>query len=217
MKFEKKHRVILADDCKIICQGLRMILEKAGIDVLGDAGNAADALRLAGELSPDLMLVSVTLPESIELTRRVAETCPNTSVIILSKGEEGVSVSEALLAGAKGFLLKDSTSQDLLTAITNIATGGVYLSPQVAGLLLREQSQNAPGETLSFHELSPREKEVLQLIADGKNTKEIAFAEGVSIKTIETCRKSLMKKLNLNTIADLIKYAIREGVASIRE
>jgi len=219
MENAKKLRVLIADDHNIVREGLRMILEREpDMDVVAEADNGIDALNLAVSLVPDLMLVDVTMPgmSGIETTQKVLEVFPDMSILVLSMCEEKQFVVEALSAGAKGYLLKDCAATDLVVAIRNVASGGVYLSQKVAGLIvqeyiLRPQDHIAPACDI----LSPREKEVLQLIADGKNTKEIAFYLNVSVKTIETYRQNVMKKLDLHSVADLVKYAIREGMVSV--
>jgi DNA-binding NarL/FixJ family response regulator len=220
MENGKTLRLLIADDHNIVREGLRMILEREkDIEVVAEADNGVDALHLALKLRPDLMLVDVTMPgmSGIETAQRVLEEIPGMSILVLSMCEEKQLVIEALSAGAKGYLLKDCAATDLVVAIRNVAAGGVYLSQKVAGLIVKEYIQRpivsegasvAPG-------LSPREREVLQLIADGKNTKEIAFGLNVSVKTVETYRQNVMKKLDLHSVAELVKYAIREGIVSV--
>lgn len=213
-------KIIIADDHKIVREGLHMILERENdITVVAEAENGIDALSLAEKLAPDLMLIDISMPEmnGIETTQKILEKLPKTYVLILSMCAEKEFVIEALSAGAKGYLLKDCAATDLVVAIRNVAAGGVYLSQKVAELIVKEYIQ-APTETSTTPSsscLSPREKEVLKFIANGRSTKEIAFSLQVSVKTVETYRQNLMKKLKLHSVADLVKYAIREGLISV--
>lgn len=215
----KKLRILVADDHNIVREGLRMILEREpDMDVVAESDNGLDALALAVKLAPDVMLLDISMPgiSGIEATQRVLEKMPNISILVLSMSAEKQFVIEALSAGAKGYLLKDCAATDLVVAIRNVAAGRVYLSQKVAGLLVQEYIQNPTVSCSSTIDcLSPRETEVLQYIADGKSTKEIAYFLNVSVKTVETYRQNVMKKLNLHTIAELVKYAIREGLVSV--
>ncbi len=219
MEGNRKLRILIADDHKIVREGLRMILQRENdMDVVAEADTGLEALSLAEKLLPDLALIDVSMPEmnGIETTQRLLEKLPQTFVLILSMCAEKEFVVEALSAGAKGYLLKDCAATDLVVAIRNVAAGEIYLSQKVAALIVKEYIQR-PAEPCpqTAPVLSPREKEVLQMIADGKNTKEIAFSLNVSVKTVETYRQHVMKKLNLFSVADLVKYAIREGLISV--
>lgn len=219
MEVDKKLRILIADDHKIVREGLRMILQREkDMDVIAEADTGVQALSLSEKLVPDLVLLDISMPEmnGIETTQRILEKLPETFVLILSMCAEKEFVVEALSAGAKGYLLKDCAATDLVVAIRNVAAGGIYLSQKVAALIVKEYIQRNPEPCSSpASSLSPREKEVLQLIANGKNTKEIAFSLNVSVKTVETYRHHLMKKLDLYSVADLVKYAIREGLISV--
>lgn len=218
VKRADKLRIIIADDHKIFREGLQKILEsEPDIDVIAEAGTGVEALRLAEELCPNLMLVDILMPEmnGIEAIRQITEKRPEMLVIVLSMYGEKQLVIEALCAGAKGYLVKECASVELLTAIRNINSGGVYLSRKVAGNLLKEFPQqpdecNLPSST----HLSTRELEIIQLIAEGKNTKEKASFLDISVKTVESHRRNIMRKLNVNSIAELIKYAIRNKLIS---
>jgi DNA-binding NarL/FixJ family response regulator len=221
MELQYKLKVILADEQKIVCQGLHAILERENVfDVIAEVDNGIEAIRLAEEISPDIVIIAISLHgmNGIELTRRIVEKMPNISVIIISMRNEKQFIVEALRAGAKGYLLKDCTKVELIAAIREIASGGTYLSQKVADLLVNEYVRQPSEQSMStFSALTPKEKEVLRLIGEGSNTKEIAFLLHVSVKTIVTYRQNLMKKLNLHTIADLIKYTIRERLVSIED
>ncbi len=219
MEDDRKLRILIADDHKIVREGLRMILQQEqDMVVVAEANTGVEALSLAEKLVPDLALMDVSMPEmnGIETTQRLLEMLPQTYVLILSMCAEEEFVVEALSAGAKGYLLKDCAATDLVVAIRNVATGGIYLSQKVTALIVKEYIQrNAEPSAQSASGLSPRETEVLQMIANGKNTKEIAYNLNVSVKTVETYRQHIMKKLNLYSIAELVKYAIREGLISV--
>lgn len=212
-------RVLLADDHKIVREGLRFILEmESDINVVAEAGTGRMAVQLAMEIEPDVAVIDVAMPEmnGIEATRRILCEKPDIKVLALSMHSARRFVEEALAAGAKGYLLKDCASEELVRAIRTVAAGETYLSPKVAdmivkGYMKRLPESEAPARTL----LSTREREVLQLIAEGHSTKEIAFALEVSIKTIETHRQQIMKKLNLHSVAALTRFAIREGLTPL--
>lgn len=219
MAKNKKLRILIADDHNIVREGLRMILEREpDMEVVAEAENGQKALELAEQLTPDLALLDISMPElsGIETTQKMLARWPEISILVLSMCAEKQFVIEALGAGAKGYLLKDCAATDLVIAIRNILTGGIHLSQRVAELIVKEYIQ-APAEQKNNNTqaLSPRESEILKFIANGKNTKEIAFQLKLSTKTIETHRQNLMNKLNLSSIADLVKYAIREGIISI--
>jgi DNA-binding NarL/FixJ family response regulator len=213
-------RVLIADDHKIMLAGLRSLLEKQpDFDVVAEAENGRKAVQVAQEKKPDVVVMDVSMPDlnGIEATKQIIESLPETNVIALSMHSDKRFVMGMLRAGASGYLLKDCASQELATAIRQVAGGKKYLSPEITGVviddfLLGAQIEEAATATSL---LSPREREVLQLIAEGWSTKQIASHLYVSIKTIETHRRQLMKKLNLHNIADLTKYAIREGLTSI--
>jgi len=214
-------RVLIADDHKIMLAGLRSLLEKqTDIEVVGEADNGRKAVRMAQEKKPDVIVMDVSMPDlnGIEATKQIIESLPETRVIALSMHSDKRFVMGMLRAGASGYLLKDCASQELANAIDQVARGKKYLSPEITGVVIddfllgRGSSEEV---ATAASQLSPREREVLQLIAEGWSTKQIASHLYVSIKTIETHRRQIMKKLDLHSIADLTKYAIREGLTSI--
>jgi len=214
-------RVLIADDHKIMLAGLRSLLEKqTDIEVVGEADNGRKAVRMAQEKKPDVIVMDVSMPDlnGIEATKQIIESLPETRVIALSMHSDKRFVMGMLRAGASGYLLKDCASQELANAIDQVAGGKKYLSPEITGVVIddfllgRGSSEEV---AIAASQLSPREREVLQLIAEGWSTKQIASHLYVSIKTIETHRRQIMKKLDLHSIADLTKYAIREGLTSI--
>jgi DNA-binding NarL/FixJ family response regulator len=218
-------RVLIADDHKIMLAGLRSLLEKqTDLQVIAEAENGRKAVQLAQETKPDIVVMDVSMPDlnGIEATTQIIESVPDTRVIALSMHSDKRFVLGMLRAGAAGYLLKDCASQELANAIHQVAGGKKYLSPEITGVVIDDFLLGAsPGEALTVSsQLSAREREVLQLevlqlIAEGWSTKQIAAHLYVSVKTIETHRRQIMKKLDLHSIADLTKYAIREGLTSI--
>lgn len=213
-------RVLIADDHKIMLAGLRSLLEKqTDFEVVGEADNGRKAVQMAQEKKPDVVVMDVSMPDlnGIEATKQIIESLPETRVIALSMHSDKRFVMGMLRAGASGYLLKDCASQELANAIVQVAGGKKYLSPEITGVVIDDFLLGDSSEEVAIaaSQLSPREREVLQLIAEGWSTKQIASHLYVSIKTIETHRRQIMKKLDLHSIADLTKYAIREGLTSI--
>jgi DNA-binding NarL/FixJ family response regulator len=212
-------RVLLADDHNIVREGLRSLLEKdTEIEVVAMADNGRTAVQLAGELKPDVAVLDIAMPEmnGIEAARRISRDDPEIKILALSMHSARRFVTEALSAGAKGYLLKDCAAEELVRAIRTVAGNETYLSPKVAGQIVKDYLKRSPDSTLSAESfLTNREREILQLIAEGESTKEIAFRLYVSIKTVETHRQQVMKKLNLHSVAELTRYAIREGLTPL--
>jgi DNA-binding NarL/FixJ family response regulator len=212
-------RVLIADDHTIMRAGLRSLLEKEDqIEVVAEAENGRRAVQLAVEHEPDVVVMDVSMPDlnGIEATSQVLESLPEAKVIALSMHTDKRFVMGMLRAGASGYLLKDCASQELANAIVSVASNKKYLSPDIAGVVIEDSLYGVQqgGETVSSM-LSAREREVLQLIAEGWSTKQIGAHLYVSVKTVETHRRQIMKKLDLHNIADLTKYAIREGLTSV--
>lgn len=212
-------RIMLADDHKVICQGLSALIEKEpGIEVVAEAGNGRIAVELAQQHQPDLIMMDIGMPglNGIEATRRILLNNPETKVIILSMHSDKQLVNNALAAGARGYLLKECAFEELIWAIQSVMSGQIFLSTSITNMLMEEYvrlvSLSRFSDSLSL--LTSREREVLQLIAEGKKTKEIASILNVSFKTIENHRTQIMNKLNIYSVADLTKYAIREGLTS---
>lgn len=212
-------RVLLADDHKILRQGLRTLLEQENdIQVVGEAENGRSSVKLAGELAPDVVIMDVAMPDlnGIDATRRITEAEPNARVLALSMHSDGRYVRGMLQAGARGYILKDCAAEELTRAIRTVMANQVYVSPGVTGTIVndyvRQLSSSDAGEPAT---LSRREREVLQLLAEGGSTAQIADRLHLSVKTVETHRKRIMDKLDLRSIAELTKYAIREGITAL--
>ncbi|MDD2318814.1 MAG: response regulator transcription factor [Geobacteraceae bacterium] len=211
--------VMIVDDHQIVRDGLKAILHnEEGIGVVAEADNGRTALRLIHELHPEIVIMDISMPDmnGIDATRRITAEHPDIKVLILSMHHEKRLVIEVLNAGAKGYLLKECASDELLRAIRTLLQGETYLSPKISSIVVKDLVKQQKGETPSeIFSLSSREREVLQLLAEGKSMKEIAFTLDVSIKTVEAFRKRLMDKLKVSSIAELTKIAIREGLTSL--
>jgi DNA-binding NarL/FixJ family response regulator len=212
-------KVLLIEDHKIVREGLRFFLEnQPGIEVVAEADNGQSALQLAGQFHPDVALMDLKMPvlNGIDTTRRMSSEYPEIRVLILSMYSDKPFLLEALRAGAKGFLLKSSVSaRELVQAIKKVAAGENYFCSIVFESILTDYVNLNKDESPScFSLISPREREILQLIAEGKNTKEIAFSLRLSPKTIDSHRQNIMKKLKLGSVAELTKFAIREGLTT---
>jgi DNA-binding NarL/FixJ family response regulator len=212
-------KILLVDDHPLIREGLRSLIDRSDTAVVtGEAGDGAEAVRLAGELKPDLVIMDLTMPvmNGIDATREITGKYPEIRVLALSMETNRFFVVEVLKAGATGYVLKDTAFAELAEAIDTVARGETYLPRKVATLLVREFLQCIPEDmTIVYQNLTPREREILQLVAGGKNTKEIAFDLGVSSKTVENQRQAIMQKLNLFSIAELTKYAVRHGLSPL--
>ncbi len=196
----------------MVRQGFRMILAaQADMEIVGEAGNGREAVELAGELKPDVVVMDVSMPElnGIEATRRIAAATPHTRVLALSMHKDSVYVREILRAGARGFLLKDAIDRDLLAAVRSVASGEAYLSPAVSEAVLTDYRRHV---TDPLDLLSSREREVLQMVAEGKTNKDIAMALKLSVYTVDAHRGRIMEKLNLHSVGELVRFAVRNGL-----
>jgi len=208
----EKIRILLADDHAVVRQGFKMILAaQPDMEIVGEAGNGREALDLAGQLQPDVIVMDVAMPElnGIEATRRVADLSPRTRVLALSMHKDSVYVREILRAGARGYLLKDAIASDLLAAVRAVARGEGYLSPGVSDAVLNDYRRHV---TDPIDLLSSREREVLQMLAEGKTNKEIATILNLSVYTVDAHRGRIMEKLNLHSINELTRFAVRKGL-----
>jgi DNA-binding NarL/FixJ family response regulator len=205
-------RILLADDHALVRHGFRMILAaQPDMEIAGEAGNGREAVELAQKLKPDVVVMDVAMPElnGIEATRRIIELAPRARVLALSMHKDAVYVREILRAGARGYLLKDSADADLLAAVRAVAKGEGYLSPGVSDAVLSDYRRHV---TDPLDLLTSREREVLQLIAEGKTNKEIATSLSLSVYTVEAHRGRLMEKLNLHSTGELVRFAVRSGL-----
>jgi two-component system response regulator NreC len=208
----KRIRILLADDHAVVRQGFKMILAaQTDMEIVGEAGNGREAVEQAEQLRPDIVVMDVAMPElnGIEATRRLAASVPHTRVIALSMHKDSVYVREILRAGARGYLLKDSGAGDLVTAIRAVASGESYLSPAVSNAVLDDYRKHV---TNPIDLLTSREREVLQMLAEGKTNKEIAVVLDLSVYTVEAHRGRIMEKLNVHSINELVRFAVRNGL-----
>lgn len=212
-------RILLADDHRITRQGLRSLLDnQSDMEVVAEAEEGRTAVRLAKELSPDVVIMDVSMPDlnGIEATRQILDRSPGTKVVALSMHSDTLFVSEMLKSGACGYMLKDCAFEELERAIRTVVAGKTYLSPSISGVVVDDYLHRlSKGNLAGDDVLTNREKEVLQLLAEGKSTKQIALKLHVSVKTIETHRRQIMEKLDLHSVAELTKYAIRKGYTSL--
>jgi DNA-binding NarL/FixJ family response regulator len=212
-------RILLVDDHRILRDGLRTLLSaNPDFEVVGDAQDGRSAVEMAERLTPNVVVMDIGMPDlnGIEATRQIIERVPACRVIALSAYADRKLIAEALKAGASGYLLKDSAFEELAEAIRTAVAKRVYLSPKIAADLVDDYVRMSKDPSPSvFDSLSPREREVLQLIAEGHSTKEVARILKVSVKTVETHRRQVMNKLDLFSVAELTRYAIREGLVSL--
>jgi len=210
-------RVVLADDHALVRAGIRALLEKLpGVEVVGEAGNGRQALALVKETMPDLLLLDVSMAElgGLEALPRIVSDSPDTKVLILSGHANEEYVLSAMRSGAAGYMVKDAAADELEPGIRAVAKGQTYLSPSVSRTVVERFLQLAAGAEDAAGQLTARQREVLQLIAEGRNTKEIAHLLGISVKTAEAHRSQLMQRLNIHEVAGLVRYAIRSGLVS---
>ena len=209
-------RVLLADDHGIVRRGLRSLLEEAGLVVVAEAADGLEAVRLVETQRPELLIVDIGMPKlsGIEVAARAQKLEPPPAVIILSMHSDESYILRALSAGARAYLLKDATDEDLLPAIRAVASGKPFFSPAVAAVLIEDYMRTLRGRGLtdSYHLLTDREKEVLHLLAEGRSNKEVASLLDLGLSTVETHRANLMQKLDLHNTAEIVLYAVRKGI-----
>jgi DNA-binding NarL/FixJ family response regulator len=214
-----KIRILLADDHTVMRRGLRLLLEgQPGFTVVAEASDGGQAVDEAQATEPDVVVLDIAMPNlsGIEAAQRIVSALPNVAVVILSMHSDEGYVLRALKAGAKAYLLKDSAEGDLIEAIKTVAQGKTFFSPEISKMLVEDYVREirTRGAEDSYDLLTPREREILQLLAERKSNKEIALALNLSPYTIETHRRNLQEKLNLHSLAELILYAVRKGVIS---
>ena len=210
-------RVLLADDHGIVRRGLKSLLEtEPHVTVVGEASDGLDALRLCGEYKPDILIVDIGMPKmnGIEVAARAQKLDPAPAVIILSMHSDESYITRALAAGARAYLLKDATDEDLIPALRAVRQGKPFFSPAVTAVLVEDYMRQLRARGLSdtYHLLTDREKEVLQLLAEGRSNKEVATLLDLGLSTVETHRANLMQKLGLHNTAEIVLYAVRKGI-----
>jgi len=212
-------RILLADDHQIFREGLASLLERQqDMDVIQQASDGLQAVSFSRDLKPDVVVMDLTMPgmNGIEATRLIAKEVPGVKVLCLSVHGDTQFISAVLDAGASGYLLKDCAFEELVTAIHTVMGNQIYLSPGIAGTLVDDYKARRPESVPSaFSQLTEREREIVQLLAEGQSTKEIAERLCLSVKTVGTHREHLMAKLHVHSLAQLTKYAIREGLTSV--
>lgn len=212
-------RVLVADDHTMIRSGLRMLLEREpGFEVVAEASDGRQAIELAESLQPDVAVLDIGMPKlnGIEATRHIVQKLPRTRVVVLSMHSDESYVLRALKSGARGYLLKDSAESDILNSIRAVNEGKAYFSPEISKMLaedyMRQMQQR--GVEDSYELLTAREREILQMLAEGRSNKEISSALNLSLYTVETHRGNILQKLNLHSLPELILYAVRKGIIS---
>ena len=207
-------RIVLADDHALVRQGIKSLLEREGMQVIAEAGDGQEAVRHAETLHPDIVVMDIGMPtlNGMDAARELGRCCPKTKPILLTQHDEDQYVSEALDAGVKGYVLKNQVASDLLLAIQQVLKGQVYLSPGISGAVMAAYRSKA---RRPVDPLTARERQVLQLIAEGKSTKDIASLLGVSVKTAESHRSRLMQKLDIHETASLVRYAVKRGLIQV--
>ena len=211
--------VLLAEDHKIVREGLRSLLSgQSDIRVVGEAADGREAVKAAQRLNPDVVVMDLTMPElnGVDATTQIKKTCPDTRVVILSMHSGDEHVFPALRAGASGYLVKGSGLSDLTAAIRAVRSGNAFFSPEVSKTLLTETQRQSPstGRPAEWDLLTHREREVLQLVVEGKSSPQIAKILNISAKTVEGHRSRIMNKLDIHDVAGLVRYAIRTGLTS---
>ena len=212
-------KVLLVDDHKILREGLKALLKGVtDLEIVGEASDGREAIDSAALCRPDVIVMDLVMPvlNGIEACQRIIAQSPGIAVLILSSSQDRANVTAALKAGARGYLGKDCIVAELEKGIRAVAAGKSYLDPRITDLLINMYTQKNSQDALgNFVVLSRREQDVLRHTADGRNTKDIAFTLSISVKTVETHRLNIMKKLNLNSVAGLTKYAVREGLSAL--
>jgi DNA-binding NarL/FixJ family response regulator len=208
----RKIRILLADDHAVVRQGFgRILAAQSDMEIVGEAGNGREAVEMAEKLKPEVVVMDVSMPElnGIEATRRLVKSLPYTRVLALSMHKDSVYVREILRAGARGYLLKDSSDQDLIAAVRSLAKCEGYISPAVSGAVLADYRQHV---TDPIDLLTSREREVLQMIAEGQTNKDIAGKLNLSVYTVDAHRGRIMEKLNLHSAGEMVRFAMRNGL-----
>jgi DNA-binding NarL/FixJ family response regulator len=204
-------RLIVAEDHQVVRQGLAALLQQEGFDIIGEASDGREAVKVCRDRSPDVAILDISMPllNGIDAAREIIKENPRIKALLLTQHTEDHFVLDALRAGIRGYVMKQKAAAELITAIREVCKGGVYLSPGISKTVVQAYLAN---RQLPEEPLTPREREVLQLVAEGKTTKEIGTILGVSTKTIEKHRENIMEKLDIHEIAGLVRYAIARGL-----
>jgi len=204
-------RVVLADNHALVRQGLKALLEREGFQVAGEASDGQEVVRLVPRVRPDIVILDISMPilNGIDAARELQKSPQKTKTILLTRHDEDQYVTEALQSGVKGYVLKSQAATDLVHAIQEVYRGGIYLSPSISRAVVEALLSKA---ALSADPLTSRERQVLQLVSEGRSTKEVATLLGISLKTAESHRTRLMQKLDIHETASLVRYAIRRGL-----
>jgi len=209
----RKIRVLLADDHGVVRQGFRLLLSRhEDIEVVGEASNGREAVELCAKFSPDVVILDVAMPEmnGVEAARQIRQNCPGSNVLILTMHKDAIYLRESLRAGARGYLLKDSIDKDLIDAVRAVARGEGFLSPAVSATVLDDYQKHV---TNPLDLITARERQILQMLAEGKTSKDIASELNISIYTVDAHRSRILKKLGLRAIGDLVRFALQNGLA----
>lgn len=215
-------RILVADDHEVVRRGLCALLQnQPDWEICGEATNGREAVEKAVKLNPDVVILDVGMPNlnGLEATRQIVKAKPQIRILILTLHDSDQLVQEVLNAGARGFLLKSDAARDLVTAVEALRNNKIYFTPKVASMVLegylRRNTPDVPPEEPPRSRLTPREREIVQLLAEGKSSREVADALGLSIKTAETHRANIMRKLNLHSVSDLVLYAVRNNIVHV--
>ena len=212
-----KVRVLIADDHAVVRRGIRsLIMTQPDWQVCGEAVNGRDAVAQATQLQPDVVVMDIAMPElnGLEATRQIAAALPRTEVLILTMDNSEEVARQVLRAGARGFVLKSDADSSLISAVEALRRHKPFLTTHVADLILDRPAESDESDRLNDNALTPREREVVQLVAEGKSNKEVASALDISVKTVETHRANIMRKLNLDSVSDLVRYAVRNKIVA---
>lgn len=217
-------RILLADDHEVVRRGLCALLRaQPDWEVCGEASNGREAVEKAIKLKPEVVILDIGMPSlnGLEATRQILKAIPQTKVLILTLHDSDQIVQEVLNAGARGFLLKSDAARDLVAAVEALRRDKIYFTPKVASMVLdgylRRNTPGEPIETNGRSRLTPREREIVQLLAEGKSSKEVAVVLGLSVKTAETHRSNIMRKLELHSVSDLVLYAVRNNIVHVAQ
>jgi len=214
----KAAKVLIADDHEVVRHGIRVMVQGCpNLEVCGEASDGRQAVQLAAKLRPDIVIIDIGMPQlnGLDATRQIVHMDPNVKVLILTMHESEQIVREVLAAGARGYLQKSDAGRDLISAIEALVSRKTFFTSKVAEIVLETYLKGGPERTTSKDVLTSREREVVQLLAEGKSTKEVAVALGLSVKTAETHRSNLMRKLDVHSVSQLVLYAVRNNIVQV--